>query len=255
MLSIDLNCDMGESFGAYQIGNDDEIMDYVTSVNIACGFHAGDPGTMRKTVQAAFQKGVAVGAHPGLPDLHGFGRRHMSITAKEAYDMVVYQIGALNGFVISEGGSMHHVKPHGALYNMAAKEPRLAQAIAEAVYRINPQFVLYGLSGSELIKAGDAIGLQTASEVFADRGYEQDGSLTPRERPESVIMEESKAIQQVLDIVLKRKVVTAQGTELEIKADTICIHGDAPHSLLFARRIRECLESVNAKIQMPHYRH
>ncbi len=180
MNKIDLNCDMGESFGAYQMGRDKEILDYVTSANIACGFHAGDPATMRRTVRLALGKNVGIGAHPGLPDLVGFGRRPMEISPQEAYDLVVYQIGALYGFVKAEGGQLQHVKPHGALFNMAVKDADLSEAIAEAVYKVDPELILFGLPGSELVNAGKKASLRTASEVFSDRTYQEDGSLTSR---------------------------------------------------------------------------
>ncbi|UHA73671.1 LamB/YcsF family protein [Paenibacillus sp. 481] len=241
MLSVDLNCDMGESFGAYTIGNDEAILDLVTSINIACGYHAGDPSTMRKTVEMALNKQVAIGAHPGLPDLIGFGRRNMNITPTEAYDMTVYQIGALDGFVRSEGGVMQHVKPHGALYNMAAQHKQLAQAIAEAVYKVNPELVLYGLSGSEFIRAGASIGLKTASEVFADRTYCQDGSLTPRNEPDALINDAAQAASQVIQMVKKGTVCARNDIEINMKAETICIHGDGAHALHFASTIREML--------------
>ncbi len=239
MNRIDLNCDLGESYGAYTLGLDEQVLPIVTSVNIACGYHAGDPGVMRRTVRLALQHGVAVGAHPGLPDLIGFGRRNMEITPREAYDMVLYQIGALDGFVKSEGGTLQHVKPHGALYNMAAKKRDLSEAIAEAVYRFNPELILFGLSGSELVRAGERIGLRTASEVFADRTYESDGSLTPRHLPDAVIADHEQALSNVMRMVKEGALQSRQGTEIQIKADTICIHGDNAHALVFARQIRE----------------
>ncbi|MFJ8245019.1 5-oxoprolinase subunit PxpA [Peribacillus asahii] len=242
MNTVDLNCDLGESFGAYQIGNDEAILDYVTSVNVACGFHAGDPTVMRKTVQLALEKQVKIGAHPGLQDLIGFGRRNMNISPQEAYDIVVYQIGALNGFLQSEGGRMQHVKPHGALYNMAAKNKDLSRAIAEAVYKVNPELVLFGLSGSELVQAGQAIGLQTASEVFADRTYQQDGSLTSRNEKNALIENDDDAVAQVIRMVKEGKVLSQQGTDVTLKADTICIHGDGAHALSFAQHVKKSLE-------------
>ncbi|USK68785.1 5-oxoprolinase subunit PxpA [Peribacillus asahii] len=242
MNTVDLNCDLGESFGAYQIGNDEEILDYVTSVNVACGFHAGDPTVMRKTVQLALEKQVKIGAHPGLQDLMGFGRRNINISPQEAYDIVVYQIGALNGFLQSEGGRMQHVKPHGALYNMAARNKDLSMAIAEAVYKVNPELVLFGLSGSELVRAGQAIGLQTASEVFADRTYQQDGSLTSRNEKNALIENDDDAVAQVIRMVKEGKVLSQQGTDVTLKADTICIHGDGAHALSFARHVKSSLE-------------
>lgn len=248
MVRVDLNCDMGESFGIYQIGNDEEILSYVTSANIACGFHAGDPTTMRKTVSLALEKGVEIGAHPGLPDLQGFGRRNMDITEEEAYNLVLYQVGALNAFVKAEGGKMQHVKPHGALYNMAAKDRNLSEAIAKAVYDIDPTLVLFGLAGSELIHAGEKIGLKTASEVFADRRYQQDGSLTSRKEPNALITNEKEAVQQVIRMVLEGKVRSIQGTDVEIEANTICIHGDGEHALPFAKLVREKLEEADIRV-------
>ncbi|MCE0449419.1 LamB/YcsF family protein [Brevibacillus sp. AF8] len=241
MKSVDLNCDMGESFGAYRIGNDEAILRYVSSANVACGFHAGDPGTMRKTVQMALEAGVAIGAHPGFADLVGFGRRSMEISPEEAYDLVVYQIGALQGFVRAEGGVMHHVKPHGALYNMAATRPALAESIALAIYKVNPELVLYGLAGSELTRAGEKIGLATAHEVFADRTYQQDGTLTPRNQPNAMITDQQQSLQQVIRMVRDGLVLTQQGVDIPIQADTICIHGDGAHALEFAQSIREAL--------------
>ncbi len=232
---------MGESFGAYTIGNDEAILPFVTSANIACGFHGGDPAVMKKTVLLALQHKVAIGAHPGLPDLAGFGRREMAITPEEAYDMVVYQVGALLAFVKAEGGKLHHVKPHGALYNMAAVNNALAEAIAEAVYKVYPEAVLYGLAGSELINAGHKIGLATANEVFADRTYQQNGTLTSRRLPDALITDHDKAVQQVIRMVKEGKVLSQQGVDIAIKADTVCIHGDGPHALSFATRIREAL--------------
>lgn len=248
MYRVDLNCDMGESFGAYQIGNDEQILNHVTSANIACGYHAGDPATMRKTVRLAMQKGVGIGAHPGLPDLIGFGRRSMDISPDEAYNLVIYQIGALLGFVKSEGGRLRHVKPHGALYNMAAKDPKLARAIAEAVYKLDPELILFGLSGSELVKAGESVGLQTAHEVFADRTYQQDGSLTPRRQSDALISDRDQAVRQVVRMIKEGKIMSQQGVDVPIKADTICIHGDGPHALVFARRIREQLLSSDVVV-------
>jgi UPF0271 protein len=241
---VDLNCDVGESFGVYSLGQDAALFACVTSVNIACGFHAGDPATMRKTVQLAAEKGVAIGAHPGLPDLVGFGRRRMEISPQDAYDLVVYQTGALEAFVRAEGVRLHHVKPHGALYNMAAADAALADAIADAVHRFNPGLVLVGLAGSELIRAGEARGLQTASEVFADRGYECDGSLIPRGRPGALISDPKIAAERAATMVLAGTVLSSQGTEISLSAETICIHGDAPHAVEFARAIRARLETL-----------
>lgn len=249
MISVDLNCDMGESYGVYALGNDDAILDLVTSVNIACGYHAGDPRTMRRTVASALEKKVAIGAHPGLPDLAGFGRRNMSITPDEAYEMTVYQIGALEAFVRAEGGRMHHVKPHGALYNMAAQQDKLAEAIAEAVYKVNPELVLYGLSGSKLIAAGERAGLRTASEVFADRTYCRDGSLTPRQEPDALIHDPAIAAAQIIQMVKSGTVISREQIEVKLKAETICIHGDGEHALAFARQIRELLQKQGVRLE------
>ncbi|UIO45024.1 LamB/YcsF family protein [Brevibacillus brevis] len=248
MKTVDLNCDMGESFGAYQLGNDQEILSYITSANVACGFHAGDPATMRKTVQMALKAGVAIGAHPGFADLVGFGRRNMEISPEEAYDLVVYQIGALQAFVRAEGGVMHHVKPHGALYNMAATRPALAESIALAIYKVNPELVLYGLAGSELTRAGEKIGLITAHEVFADRTYQQDGTLTPRSQPNAIISDQQQSLQQVIRMVCDGRVLTQQGVDIPIQADSICIHGDGAHALAFAQSIREALSGAGITI-------
>jgi 5-oxoprolinase (ATP-hydrolysing) subunit A len=249
MVRIDLNCDMGESFGRYTIGADDQIISSITSANIACGFHAGDPVTMRKSVRLALDQSVSIGAHPGLDDLSGFGRRNMSITPQEVYDIVVYQIGALHGFVLAEGAVLNHVKPHGALYNMAAVNAELAEAIAEAVYKINPELILYGLSGSELIKAGKKLGLKTANEVFADRTYQEDGTLTPRIRENALIKNEGDAVAQVLKMVKEQSVFSTTGIEVPIKADTICIHGDGDHSVEFARKIHNVLRENGVEVR------
>lgn len=245
---VDLNCDMGESFGAYRMGKDEEILDYVTSANIACGYHAGDPATMRKTVQMALEKNVGIGAHPGMPDLVGFGRREINISPQEAYDLVIYQMGALYGFVRSEGGKIQHVKPHGALFNMAAKSAPLSEAIAEAVYKVDPECILFGLAGSKLVKAGKKIGLRTASEVFSDRTYQKDGSLTSRREENALIKDHKIAVNQVIRMVKEGKVKSVQGEDVVIQADTICIHGDGLHALEFAQYISNALREAGITI-------
>lgn len=253
MYVVDLNCDMGESFGAYKMGRDAEVLDYITSANIACGFHAGDPGTMRKTVQLALKKNVGIGAHPGFQDLAGFGRRNMHISPEEAFDLVTYQIGALYGFVKSEGGRIQHVKPHGALYNMAAKDAALSEAIAEAIYKVNPELVLFGLAGSNLIKTGEKIGLRCVSEVFSDRTYQDDGSLTARGSDNAIIKDHNDAINQVIRMVKERKVKTLQGTDVSIKADTVCIHGDGERALDFAKYISIALKEAGITVANSHF--
>jgi UPF0271 protein len=248
-VTVDLNCDMGESFGAWTLGQDAEIMPLITSANVACGFHAGDPGVMRQTVRRALAAGVAIGAHPGLPDLVGFGRRNMDISAEEAFDMTVYQLGALAAVVRAEGGQLHHLKPHGALYNMAATNAALAEAIAEALYKVQPELTLYGLAGSELTKAGEKIGLKTAHEVFADRTYQSNGTLTPRRQPDALITSADVAIAQVLRMVQGGWVRTQQGPEVAIRADTVCLHGDGAHALEFARQLRTVLAGAGVVVQ------
>jgi len=254
MTTIDLNADMGESFGAYTMGNDEALLDVVSSANIACGFHAGDPTTMRKTVRLALEKNVAIGAHPSLPDLMGFGRRAMEITADEAYDLVLYQLGALYAFVRAEGGQLTHVKPHGALYTQAAKQRTIADAIAKAVAKFDDSLTLVGLSGSELIKAGKAIDLQTANEAFADRTYQPDGSLTSRQRPNALIPNADDAARQAVKLACEGTVQTLQGESIHIEVNTICIHGDSPNALELARQIREALTKAGVKIapSKPH---
>lgn len=249
MFQVDLNCDLGESFGHYQMRNQQEILKYITSANVACGFHGGDPTVMRETVELAIQNGVKIGAHPGLPDLVGFGRREMKITPQEGYDIVVYQIGALQGILSTFKEKMQHVKPHGALYNMAAKDAALADAIARAVYDVSPELILFGLSESELTKAGERIGLNTAHEVFADRTYQADGSLTSRLDINSVITDENQSIGQVLKMVKEGKVLTEQQIEISLRAHTVCIHGDHDHAFLFAKLIKESLEKSKVLVK------
>lgn len=248
MKTLDLNCDMGEGLGAWTMGDDAALLDHVTSANIACGFHAGDPGTIHRTVKLALDKGVAVGAHPSLPDLQGFGRRRMNVSAAETYDMVLYQIGALAGFATACGGKLAHVKPHGALYNMAANDWELAQAIAQAVKDFDPRLVLFGLAGSELVRAGGQAGLKTANEVFADRTYQADGSLTPRTQPDAMIHDAETAIAQVTRMLREGRVRSQQGSDVPVQADTLCIHGDEPNAVEFAKRIRQALDADGVRV-------
>lgn len=248
MFTVDLNCDLGESFGRYKLAEQKEILKYVTSANIACGFHAGDPSVMRETVKLAIENQVKIGAHPGLPDLNGFGRREMKISQQEAYDMVVYQIGALQGFLSTCNEGMQHVKPHGALYNMAAKDAKLAEAIAQAVYDVSPSLILFGLAGSELTKAGEKLGLRTAHEVFSDRTYQSDGTLTSRSQPDALIKDKEQSVAQVVKMVTEGKVTSQQKTQVSLKADTVCIHGDGEHALAFAKYIKETLEQNNITV-------
>ncbi|MDD3367890.1 MAG: LamB/YcsF family protein [Lachnospiraceae bacterium] len=248
MYRVDLNCDLGESFGHYSIGMDSKVIQIVSSVNIACGAHAGDPLVMERTVKAARLSGVAVGAHPGYPDLQGFGRRNMGLSPKEAAAYVTYQVGALQAFCRQQGITMQHVKPHGALYNTAAKNQDLAYAIAEAVNAIDPTLILMGLAGSESIKAAKAVGLRTAEEVFADRAYEEDGSLRARTKPDAMIEDEEEAVRRVVRMIKEGRVTAVTGKDIPIKADSICVHGDGEKALLFVKKIREALTAENIRI-------
>lgn len=232
---------MGESFGAWRMGRDAELMDYVSSINIACGFHAGDPTIIAETIKTAIKKGVSVGAHPSYPDLQGFGRREMALSPEEVFDVVLYQIAAVKGICEAYGIKLHHVKPHGALYNRAAKDPALAKAIVKAVKTLDKNLVFYGLAGSHLISEAEKIGLKTASEVFADRTYQPDGTLTPRTEPGALIENAERAVAQVLEMVKDQTVTAVSGEKIPIKADTVCIHGDTPQAPEFARTIRERL--------------
>lgn len=247
--NVDLNCDMGESFGAWIMGQDEAILPYVSSVNIACGLHAGDPSIMMATVALALKHHVRIGAHPGFADLPGFGRREMPISPNEAYALMVYQIGALSACVKTQGGILHHVKPHGALYNMAAKDARLADAIADAIHDTDPALVLYGLSGSELIRAGNRKGLSVYQEVFADRTYQPDGTLTSRKEAHALITDQSQAVNQTIQMVKFGKVTTVHGTDIPIQADTICLHGDNMAAVCFAKEIYEALSDHNIAIR------
>jgi UPF0271 protein len=251
MQSIDLNCDMGEAFGNYPMPNDDILMDHITSANVACGFHAGDPEVMQHTVAMAIKKKVAIGAHPGLPDLQGFGRRDMKITPNEAYQMVLYQIGALYGFVKAAEGKLHHVKAHGALYNMAAKDVTLSRAIVQAVHDLDPTLILYGLAGSEMISAAKQIGITTAAEVFADRTYQDDGSLTPRTQANALITDEQQSIDQVLMMVKKQQVISVNKKTVALNAETLCLHGDGAHAVEFAKLINNKLKSEGIAVKAP----
>jgi UPF0271 protein len=248
MRSVDLNCDLGESFGAYKLGLDEQVIRHISSANVACGFHAGDANVMQKTVRLAKEAGVSIGAHPGLPDLQGFGRRNMDITPEEVKAATLYQIGALAAFCKAEGVQLHHVKPHGALYNMAGKNYALATAICEAVQSFDPELVLLGLSGSQMLKAAEELGLPCAREVFADRAYEEDGSLVSRSKPGSMIEDEEEAVRRVLRMVSEGKVRAITGKDIQIDAQSICVHGDGTQALAFVIKIREALEKAGIAV-------
>jgi len=241
---IDLNCDMGESFGAYRIGADEDVFPHITSANVACGFHGGDPTVMRTTLARAREHGVAVGAHPGFPDLIGFGRRNIDASADEVYDLVLYQIGALLGFATAAGMQLQHVKAHGALYNMAVAKPELAAAIARATRDVDRDLVLFGLPSSHLISEGESAGLRTASEAFADRNYMSDGTLVSRRRPDAHIHDAGQAVTRAIRMVRDGIVTPVDGPDITIRVDTICIHGDGPHAAEFARQLRAGFEAA-----------
>ncbi|MGB2718007.1 MAG: 5-oxoprolinase subunit PxpA [Vicinamibacterales bacterium] len=249
MTFIDLNSDLGESFGRWTLGNDVEVMRSITSANIACGFHAGDPGVMRETVRRAKAAGVAIGAHPGFPDLVGFGRRNISATPQEVEDFVIYQVGALAGIAAAEGARLQHVKAHGALYNMAIRNRELAAAIARAVVAFDRTLVLFGLPGTELLQAGEAAGLKVAAEGFADRAYEADGSLTPRDRPGAVIHDAEEVVRRAVRMAQEGVVTAMNGRDLPMRVDTICTHGDTPGSHELTRRIRDALERAGVRVR------
>lgn len=248
---LDLNADLGESFGPWRMGQDEALLELVTSANIACGFHAGDPDVMAATVGLAAARGVAIGAHPSLPDRQGFGRRAMALSPAEVRNLVLYQIGALAGFARAAGTRLAHVKPHGALYNQAAAEPASASAIAHAVRAFDPSLILVGLAGSCLIEAGLAAGLRVAREGFADRRYEADGTLTPRHHPDSVILAPAESVAQVLGMVERGEVIARDGTVVPVAVDTICLHGDTREAVSFARRLRQELTARGIVLAAP----
>jgi UPF0271 protein len=248
MKTIDLNCDMGESYGAWRMGADAEIMPLISSANIACGFHGGDPATIRKTVRLAVDNGVAVGAHPSLPDLQGFGRRVMKISPQDMYDLVVYQAGAVEAFARAAGVRLHHVKCHGALYNMAAIDEALSEAMARAVKDLGGEVRLYALSNSLMMKIAKDKGVRVAGEVFADRGYSDDGTLAPRDRPGGMIEEAAQAVKQALAMIEEGYVTSLSGKRVPVSADTLCLHGDQPGAVPFAKEIRKAFSARGIEI-------
>jgi len=247
-MRVDLNADVGESFGAYGLGHDSLLMPALTSASVACGFHAGDPGVMRETVALARAHGVAIGAHPGFPDLVGFGRREIRATPREIEDLVVYQIGALAAVAAAQGVRLQHVKPHGALYNMAAREAALADAIARAAASVDATLILFGLPGSQLIQAGQRGGLRTAREVFAVRGYQPDGALVPRHLPGAIIDNADAVVARALSMVQTCTVTAVDGTLVSLEIDTICVHGDTPGAAALAARIRTALTDAGVTV-------
>ncbi|MCA1961715.1 MAG: LamB/YcsF family protein [Desulfomonile sp.] len=245
MLRIDLNCDMGESFGTYRKGLDEEVIKFVSSANIACGWHAGDPHVMNRTVQMAAAHGVGVGAHPGYPDLEGFGRRALDCTRDEIRNYVIYQIGALQAFCAAHRAKMRHVKPHGSLYNAASEDPAVAEAIAEGIASVNPDLIFVGLAGPKgaHIKAiGARFGLKVALEAFADRAYTPDGNLVSRKLPGAVLTDPALVADRAVGMAKESKVVAVDGTVIDLNVQTICVHGDTPGAVEMVKRIRGILD-------------
>ncbi len=249
MYQIDLNCDLGESFGNYKIGMDEEVIPLISSANVACGYHASDPIVMQKTIAMTKKFGTAVGAHPGFPDLMGFGRRNLSVSPAEAKAYTLYQLGALDAFCRTQGVKMQHVKPHGALYNMAAKDYELARGICEAIYEFDKELIVLALSGGELVRAGEDIGLRTALEFFADRAYEEDGTLVNRRKEGAVITDENEALARVVRMIKENKLTAITGKDISIKADSVCVHGDGVKALEFVKKIREKLTDEQIAIK------
>jgi len=250
-IQIDMNADVGESFGVYKLGLDEGVIPHLTSVNIACGFHAGDPGVMRKTVALAKQHGVEVGAHPGFPDLLGFGRRNVDATPEEIQDYVIYQTGALMAFAQSQGMKLQHVKAHGSLYNMAAANFRIWDAMAEAVAKVDRDLILVVLASSErdsLLDIGKRHGIRIAFEAFPDRAYNKDGSLVSRRERGAVIHDHEVVAQRGLKMAVEGRVIALDGTEIELKADTLCVHGDNPAAVEMVKRIRQELKVAGVAV-------
>jgi 5-oxoprolinase (ATP-hydrolysing) subunit A len=249
MPTMDLNCDCGESFGPWPMGDDAAVLPHVTSANVACGGHAGDPTTMRRTVRLCKGLGVAVGAHPGYPDMQGFGRRSIPMDPAEIEDLVLAQLGALHAIARAEGAELRHVKAHGALYNDAARTPPIARAIARAVAAFSRELVLVGLAGSALLEAGREAGLTVAGEAFADRAYEADGGLRSRALPGALITDPAQNLRQALDIALSGRVAAIGGESVAVQAATICIHGDTPGAAARAAALRQGLVAAGVDVR------
>ncbi|WP_297471285.1 5-oxoprolinase subunit PxpA [Thermococcus sp.] len=247
-MKVDLNSDLGESFGRYKLGLDEEVMKFISSANVATGWHAGDPLVMRRTVRLAKENGVAVGAHPGYPDLLGFGRRYMNLSPEEARNYILYQIGALYAFVRAEGVELQHVKPHGALYNALVREEELARAVIEGIADFDRNLIFVTLSGSRLAQIAEELGVNVAHEVFADRAYNPDGTLVPRSKPGAVIHDKEEIAERVVSMVKDGGVKAINGEWVELKVDTICVHGDNPKAVEIAKAVREALEGEGVKV-------
>jgi UPF0271 protein len=249
--SVDINYDMGESYGAWKMGEDAAVMPYITSANIACGFHGGDPATIRATVRLAVDHGVAIGAHPSLPDLQGFGRRVMKISPQDMYDLVLYQAGAVEAFARAAGARLHHLKCHGALYNMAANDAGLAEAMARAVKDLGGGVMLYALSNSLMMSTAKNLGVAVAGEVFADRGYADDGTLAPRGSPGAMIEDPALAAQRAVSMIEEGQVTALSGKRVAVSADTLCLHGDQPGAVAFAKAIRKAFSEHGIAVASP----
>ena len=250
-IQIDMNSDVGESFGIYKLGLDEEVIPHITSANIACGFHGGDPGVMRKTIALAKQFRVEVGAHPGFPDLIGFGRRNVDASLEEIQDDIIYQVGALQAFATSQGLRLQHVKPHGALYNMAVANPKMWEAIAEAVAKVDREIILVVLAPSNrepLLEIGRRFDIRIAFEAFPDRAYNRDGSLVSRREKGAVIHDHEVVAKRALKMALEGKVIAIDGTEIGLKADTLCVHGDNPSAVQMVKKIREDLKASGIEV-------
>ncbi|MGV3652809.1 MAG: LamB/YcsF family protein [Noviherbaspirillum sp.] len=247
-ISVNLNADMGEGFGAYDIGDDDAILKIIRSANIACGFHAGDPLTMRRIVQRAKEEGVSIGAHPGFNDLWGFGRRRIDMRPDDLECMIAYQIGALQAMAAYAGEKVTHVKPHGALNNMAAENAEYARAIGRAIKAVDRELIYVALTGSEMEKAGRELGLKVAREGFCDRLYEDDGNLASRKLPDAVIKDPAQAARQVVRMVVEGEIITRSGKRIERRVDSLCVHGDEPTAIALAAEVRKGLEEAGVKI-------
>ena len=245
---IDLNCDLGEGFGAWTMGDDDALLEIATSANVACGFHAGDPGTMRRVCRRAADLGVVIGAHVSYRDLAGFGRRPMAVPPEELADEIVYQIAALDGFARLAGTRVGYVKPHGALYNTVADDPVQAAALAEAVFQYDPRLTVLGLSGSPGLRIAEDRGLTTVAEAFGDRAYTGDGRLAPRSLPGAVLHDADQIVERCLSMVLAGEVLTIDGGLLSIRPGSLCVHGDTPGAVLIARRVRSALAAAGVRL-------
>lgn len=247
-MNVDINCDMGESFGVYRLGSDEEMMAHITSANIACGYHGGDPIVMERTISLAKSHGVSVGAHPGFPDLVGFGRRNMELSPREVRNDLIYQVGALSAFAQIEGLSLQHVKPHGQLYNLTSKDEHMTRAICEAILALEKNLILVALSGSKMAEIASKSGLKIAREAFADRAYHKDGSLVSRKRQGSVIHDPERVAERVIRMVQEGKIQSIEGDLIDLEVDTICVHGDTPGAVQLAQTIRRKLQEAGIPV-------